>query len=146
MCVAGIDCYVLVIDDNSRDGAANVVARLAEITGKVSVIVRPRRVGLGSAYIDGFKHVLEKMKDADVVVEMDTDGSHDPKLLPQLVNPVLKGESDVVGSHHLFNRHKGATCLGGVTYAKGFWQAYGILHPVWCYDKVGLDPHTHRSG
>jgi len=102
MRIAGIDCHVLVIDDNSPDGTADVVARLAEMTGKVSVIVRPRRMGLGSAYIDGFKHVLEKMKDADVVVEMDADGSHDPKLLPQLVNPVLKGESDVVvGSRYV---------------------------------------------
>jgi dolichol-phosphate mannosyltransferase len=102
MRMVGIDCHVLVIDDNSPDGTADVVARLAEMTGMVSVMVRPRRMGLGSAYIDGFKHVLEKMKDADVVVEMDADGSHDPRLLPQLVNPVLKGEFDVVvGSRYV---------------------------------------------
>ena len=99
---ASIDGHILIVDDNSPDGTANIVTRLAKETDKILVIIRPRRMGLGSAYISGFRYVLENMKDVDVVVEMDADGSHDPRALPQLITPVLKGEFDVVvGSRYV---------------------------------------------
>jgi dolichol-phosphate mannosyltransferase len=99
---AGIDGHILIVDDNSPDGTANIVTRLAKETDKILVIVRPRRMGLGSAYISGFRYVLENMKNVDIVVEMDADGSHDPRALPQLITPVLKGEFDVVvGSRYV---------------------------------------------
>lgn len=117
---AGIDGHILIIDDNSPDGTANVVSRLAEETDKISIVVRPRRMGLGSAYIDGFRYVLEKISDAEVIVEMDADGSHDPEALPRLVMPVLKGEFDVVvGSRYVgFGRWSG-DAGGRVIISKG---------------------------
>ncbi len=120
MSMSGIDCHVLVIDDNSPDGTARIVSKLAEETGRVSLIVRPRRMGLGSAYIDGFRYVIEKMDAVDVVVEMDADGSHDPKVLPQLVLPVLRGEFDVVvGSRYVGFGRWGNNASGRVIISKG---------------------------
>jgi len=99
---AGIDGHVLIVDDNSPDGTAGIVSRLASELGNVTLLSRPRRMGLGSAYVSGFRYVLENMMDVDVVVEMDADGSHDPQALPQLITPVLKGEFDVVvGSRYV---------------------------------------------
>jgi len=108
---AGIDGHVLIVDDNSPDGTAGVVSRIASELSNVTLILRPSRMGLGSAYISGFRYVLENMSNIEVVVEMDADGSHDPQALPQLINPVLRGEFDVVvGSRYVgFGRWSGET-------------------------------------
>ncbi|MEM4449685.1 MAG: polyprenol monophosphomannose synthase [Nitrososphaerota archaeon] len=108
---AGIDGHILIIDDNSPDGTAEIVSKIANSSDRVMLIVRPGRMGLGSAYINGFRHVLEKMEDVEAVVEMDADGSHDSHALPQLVAPILRGEFDVVvGSRYVgWGRWSGET-------------------------------------
>lgn len=76
---------VLVVDDSSPDGTADVVRALAaEQPGRVELLVRPAKEGLGRAYVDAFTRVLDQHA-YDVVVQMDADGSHDPADVDRLV-------------------------------------------------------------
>lgn len=74
---------VLVVDDNSPDGTGEIADRLAAQHESVTVLHRPRKEGLGPAYIAGFKKALAE--GAGLVLEMDSDFSHDPAYLPRLL-------------------------------------------------------------
>ncbi len=74
---------VLVVDDNSPDGTAAVVAELAADEPRVGLLLRPEKRGLGSAYVAGFQRALAE--GAAFICEMDADFSHDPSYLPQLL-------------------------------------------------------------
>jgi len=74
---------VLVIDDNSPDGTGKLADRLAEELDYVDVLHRPRKEGLGPAYIAGFHRALADS--AERILEMDADFSHDPKDVPRLI-------------------------------------------------------------
>ncbi|MDW8144899.1 MAG: polyprenol monophosphomannose synthase [Roseiflexaceae bacterium] len=74
---------VLVVDDNSPDGTAAVVAALAAEEPRVGLLLRPEKRGLGSAYVAGFRRALAE--GAAFICEMDADFSHDPSYLPQLL-------------------------------------------------------------
>jgi dolichol-phosphate mannosyltransferase len=74
---------VLVIDDNSPDGTGRLADRLAEELDYVGVLHRPRKEGLGPAYIAGFRQALAD--GAELILEMDCDFSHDPKDVPRLI-------------------------------------------------------------
>ena len=74
---------VLVIDDNSPDGTGRLADRLAEELDYVDVLHRPRKEGLGPAYIAGFRQALAD--GAELILEMDCDFSHDPKDVPRLI-------------------------------------------------------------
>ena len=74
---------VLVVDDNSPDGTGEISDRLAAQHDAVTVLHRPRKEGLGPAYIAGFRRALEQ--GAGLVLEMDSDFSHDPAYLPRLL-------------------------------------------------------------
>jgi dolichol-phosphate mannosyltransferase len=93
-----IDPEILVIDDNSPDGTANIVKTIMERDPKVHLIERPKKMGLGSAYITGFKWALDR--NFDVVVEMDADFSHDPKDIKRLVEN-LENCDAVIGSRYV---------------------------------------------
>ena len=71
------ELHVVVIDDSSPDGTADIVSDLSKKFQKISLIQRPTKMGLGAAYKDGFNHVLEKI-DSDLIVQMDADHSHNP--------------------------------------------------------------------
>jgi dolichol-phosphate mannosyltransferase len=77
------DVRVLVIDDNSPDGTGRLADRLAQELDYVDVLQRPRKEGLGPAYIAGFRQALEG--GAERILEMDCDFSHDPKDVPRLI-------------------------------------------------------------
>ena len=81
--VLGGDGVVLVIDDDSPDGTGEIADRLGEERDWVHVLHRPRKEGLGPAYLDGFRRALEL--GADLILEMDCDFSHDPADVPRLV-------------------------------------------------------------
>ena len=81
--VLGADGVVLVIDDDSPDGTGEIADRLAADRVSVHVLHRPRKEGLGPAYLDGFRRALEL--GADLILEMDCDFSHDPADVPRLV-------------------------------------------------------------
>jgi dolichol-phosphate mannosyltransferase len=88
------DAQVLVVDDSSPDGTAE----LARTSG-ADVLVRPRREGLGAAYRAGWTRALAQ--DFDVIVSMDADGSHDPAVLPRLLSEIGRGADLVMGSRYV---------------------------------------------
>jgi dolichol-phosphate mannosyltransferase len=90
-----INGSVIVVDDNSPDGTAAEVRRLMK-KYPISLIERDRKMGLGSAYIAGFKRALEQK--ADMVFEMDADLSHDPSAMPAFIAKANSGFDVVVGS------------------------------------------------
>ena len=90
---------VLVIDDNSPDGTGEIADRLAGELPWVEVLHRPRKEGLGRAYVDGFRHVLAS--DAGFVLEMDCDFSHDPADVPRLIAAVEGGADLALGSRYV---------------------------------------------
>ena len=95
---AGLDARVLVIDDSSPDGTGEVADRLAAELPWLDVLHRPRKRGLGPAYLAGFRRVLDE--GAELVVQMDCDFSHDPVDLPRLVAAVERADL-AVGSRYV---------------------------------------------
>ncbi|MBN2053966.1 polyprenol monophosphomannose synthase [bacterium] len=90
---------VLIIDDSSEDGTLDVVNEWRRVhPDRIHVIQRPAKLGLGSAYIRGFRFVLET--GYDPVFQMDADLSHDPDVLPVFMN-AIRGADMVVGSRYL---------------------------------------------
>ena len=99
--VFGLDggYHILIIDDGSPDGTAEVVKRLMpEFDGRLFLIERQGKLGLGTAYITGFKWALEKAY--DYVFEMDADFSHDPADLARLYEACEEGADFAVGSRY----------------------------------------------
>lgn len=95
------DFDILVIDDNSPDGTAAIVKeKIAEHPGRVNIIERQGKLGLGTAYITGFKWALAH--GYDIICEMDADFSHDPKDLLKLYQATAVDGADVaVGSRYV---------------------------------------------
>jgi dolichol-phosphate mannosyltransferase len=89
---------VLVIDDNSPDGTGGIADRLAEELEGVSVLHRPRKEGLGPAYLAGFERALAH--GADLILEMDCDFSHDPADVPRLIAAAEDADL-VIGSRYV---------------------------------------------
>jgi dolichol-phosphate mannosyltransferase len=88
---------VLVIDDNSPDNTAKIVEELQKTEPRVHLIKRPRKLGLGTAYVLGFKYMLER--GYDYCFEMDADFSHNPNDLPRFIG--LLSEYDlIIGSRY----------------------------------------------
>jgi dolichol-phosphate mannosyltransferase len=96
--VLGPDDRVLVIDDGSPDGTGEIADRLAAELGWVDVLHRPRKEGLGRAYLDGFRRALAD--GAELVLEMDCDFSHDPTDVPRLI-AAADGADLVLGSRYV---------------------------------------------
>jgi dolichol-phosphate mannosyltransferase len=90
---------LLFVDDNSPDGTGAELARIAAGERRVHVLHRPGKLGLGTAYLDGFRWGLAR--DYDVLVEMDADFSHDPRYLPELLARAQAGADVVVGSRYI---------------------------------------------
>jgi len=91
---------VIVVDDNSPDGTGAIVDRLAHIhNDRVEVIHRNGKLGLGTAYVAGFKRALNE--GADLICTMDADFSHNPRYIPQMVGRVAQGYDLVIGSRYV---------------------------------------------
>jgi len=89
---------VLVVDDNSADGTGLIVEELGQAEPRVHVLHRPRKMGLGTAYVDGFRYALAR--DYDFVFEMDADLSHDPDSLPAFLEAIEDADL-ALGSRYL---------------------------------------------
>jgi dolichol-phosphate mannosyltransferase len=92
-------CDVLVVDDSSPDGTGELAAALAAADPGVDVLVRPGKLGLGSAYVVGFRCGIER--GYDYLVEMDADGSHRPEHLPEIVAEAERSGGLVIGSRYV---------------------------------------------
>ena len=92
---------ILVVDDNSEDGTAAVVrAAMDEAPERVHLIERSGKLGLGTAYLRGFRYALAR--DFAFICEMDADLSHDPDDLPRLIETVETGQADLaIGSRYV---------------------------------------------
>lgn len=96
------DFHILIIDDGSPDGTAAIVKKLmaGEFKNELHLVERRGKLGLGTAYIAGFKWAVEH--DYDYIFEMDADFSHDPKDLPRLYNACAAEGYDVaIGSRYV---------------------------------------------
>ena len=96
--VLGPDDRVLVVDDNSPDGTGEIADRLAAELPFVDVLHRPRKEGLGPAYLAGFRRALED--DAELVLEMDCDFSHRPQDARRLIEAASAADL-VLGSRYV---------------------------------------------
>lgn len=95
---------ILVIDDNSEDGTGKYVEDIAQTDTRVKVIHRPKKLGLGSAYILGFKYAIKE--NYDYVFEMDADFSHNPRDITRFLEEIESCDSQnpvdlVIGSRYL---------------------------------------------
>jgi dolichol-phosphate mannosyltransferase len=93
----GVD--VLVVDDASPDGTADLAAALARSLGSITVMRRTGERGLGAAYRDGFRHGLAHGYDA--IIEMDADLSHDPATVPALIEALGAGADLAIGTRYM---------------------------------------------
>lgn len=93
------DFHLLVVDDGSPDGTADIIKGLQkEFSGRLHLIERKGKLGLGTAYIAGFKWALQN--GYEYIFEMDADFSHDPDDLLRLYDACAKGADVVVGSRY----------------------------------------------
>jgi dolichol-phosphate mannosyltransferase len=91
---------VIVVDDNSPDGTGDIADRLAEENpGRIDVIHRAGKLGLGTAYIAGFRRALAE--GADLICTMDADFSHNPRYIPDMVAKIDQGYDLVIGSRYV---------------------------------------------
>lgn len=90
--------HVLIVDDNSPDGTGALVDRMAHDDARVHALHRKGKLGLGSAYREGFRFALEH--EADFIMEMDADFSHDPELIPRFIEKMQEYDL-VIGSRYL---------------------------------------------
>lgn len=115
---ANYEFDLLVVDDNSPDGTADLVRGLMKENPRIRLLTGNKK-GLGAAYIRGMTYVLEKLN-PEVIVEMDADFSHKPKDLPRLLAEVKKGADFVIGSRYT----KGGKISGG-------WSFLRRLNSLW---------------
>ena len=93
-----IGATILFVDDNSSDGTTALARELAQRYQQVEVLFRPRKMGLGSAYVDGFRHALKH--GAELIFGMDADFSHDPEALPNFLT-IIRDYDLVIGSRYV---------------------------------------------
>jgi dolichol-phosphate mannosyltransferase len=116
------DHVILIVDDSSPDGTGELANRLAREDGRVRVLHRPRKLGLGQAYVAGFRRALAE--GAELVIEMDADFSHDPSHLPAMIEAAAAADL-VLGSRYVaggavrnWGRVRRVVSRGGCWYAR----------------------------
>lgn len=92
------DIDILVVDDNSPDNTGKYVEEKSRVEPRIKIIKRPYKMGLGTAYIAGFKYAIDN--NYDLVFEMDADYSHDPKDIPCFLEAIKEADL-VLGSRYI---------------------------------------------
>jgi len=104
---------ILIVDDNSPDGTGKLAEDMSKIHENLRVLHRPGKLGLGSAYKEGFSYAIQQL-DSDVIFEMDADFSHHPRYIPDFLEGVRQGYDVVVGSRKM----KGGGVIGWSPYRR----------------------------
>jgi len=94
--LVGMDFEIVVVDDNSPDRTADIAEKLNEEYGNIRVLRRPKKLGLGSAIVDGIK-----IADSCVIAVMDADLQHPPEMLPRLLKKIEEGHDIVIASRYV---------------------------------------------
>ncbi len=89
---------ILVVDDGSPDGTGNIVKEIQKNTDKVHLLGRKKKMGLGSAYVAGFKFAIKN--GFDYIIEMDADFSHNPKEIPNMLREIQNNDL-IIGSRYI---------------------------------------------
>jgi dolichol-phosphate mannosyltransferase len=113
--------FILIVDDGSPDGTGQLAEELNKKYGHITVLNRKSKLGLGSAYKDAFRTVLEKFN-PDFIVEMDADHSHDPAEIPKMIQKI-HGYDFIIASRHV----PGSVIEGWGTYRKTVHSIAGAL-------------------
>ena len=92
------ELHVVIVDDSSPDGTADIARNIGTKFNSVSVIQRPTKSGLGGAYKDGFNHVLQKLK-SDLIVQMDADHSHNPSEIIDMIEKITDYDFIIASRH-----------------------------------------------
>ncbi|MGH2463335.1 MAG: polyprenol monophosphomannose synthase [Candidatus Limnocylindria bacterium] len=118
------EARLLVVDDRSPDGTGELADTLAAANPRIEVLHRPVKDGLGAAYRDGFKRVLDK-PGTMAVIQMDADFSHDPADLPRLLAPLMRDVDLVLGTRWMtgggtrgWPLHRRLISRGGTAFAR----------------------------
>ncbi len=127
---------VLVVDDNSPDGTGAMADDIAARDKRVKVRHRAGKLGLGTAYLEGFQWALGQ--GYDVVFEMDTDLSHDPRYVPEFIRAIEAGADVVIGSRNVPGGGVDGWGVGRHILSKG--------GSVYSRTILGLDVHDLTSG
>ena len=90
------DFSILVVDDNSLDDTQSIVKRLIKSNNKIHLITGEKK-GLGEAYKRGFKYAIDELN-TDLIFQMDSDGQHDPNIIPNFLKVIDEGKDVVIGS------------------------------------------------
>ncbi len=96
---SGVDGSIIVVDDSSPDGTGDLANELSAKHGKIIVLTRETKLGIGSAYKDGFRTALSLGFEG--LIEMDADGSHNPRFIPAFVEKLEEGYDLVIGSRYI---------------------------------------------
>ncbi|MFA4016967.1 MAG: hypothetical protein RUDDFDWM_002079 [Candidatus Fervidibacterota bacterium] len=91
--------HIVVVDDNSPDGTADVVRSICEVDKRVHLIKRSRKLGYASAVIAGLRYALTS--GAEFIIHMDADFSHEPSVIPKLIEAVKAGADVAIGSRYV---------------------------------------------
>lgn len=131
----GSGIQILVVDDNSPDGTGHVVDVLSAADPRIHVLHRSGKMGLGTAYREGFRYALDQ--GVDFIVEMDADFSHDPSVLPRFFAR-MKELDVVIGSRY----------LNGVSVVNWPIRRLMLSYCASVYTRIitGLDLHDCTSG
>ena len=105
------DFNIVIVDDSSPDGTADIARNMAKKFREIIVIQRPTKLGLGAAYKNGFRYVLDKLG-SELIIEMDADHSHDPSEIPNMIKKIGKYDF-LIASRHV----KGSATIGW-----GIWR------------------------
>lgn len=92
------EVHILFVDDNSPDGTASIIKKIQKENNRIHLLERPGKLGLGTAYLTGFKYALGK--GYDYIFEMDADFSHDPKEIPNFLKAIEENDL-VLGSRYI---------------------------------------------
>ena len=109
--------HCLIVDDNSPDGTGALADQIARVDERVKVMHRPKKMGLGSAYLEAFHYAIAK--GYELVFEMDTDLSHDPRYLPDFLEMFRDGADVVIGSRNILGGGVEGWGLGRHLLSKG---------------------------